>query len=201
MQDEAKLEYELRRVDQEIDHYSRFVKEIESSVRLKIFHSKDLRKFKEEIEKQTAKKNEILKKLEVIWKEQKEERLKKKNEQCELLIADISLKKNILTENGESIDLPDEVKESFIDMINNFKNSDSFEYVYSQEENENYVVTESLVLNHDNQIDIVYTFNDLFIAAKKHQHYKSLNEMLMQYMKYLEKNKKDSDQEERQNTR
>ena len=126
MQDEAKLEYELRRVDQEIDHYSRFVKEIESSVRLKLFHSKDLRKFKEEIEKQTAKKNEILKKLEVIWEEQKKERLKKKNEQCELLIADISLKKNILTENGESIDLPDEVKESFVDMINNFKNSDSF---------------------------------------------------------------------------
>lgn len=186
---EIELMDEIHKLDTIIEKYEEDIKKGDSNWRLRITDSKKLKGMKEELEECVKKREELGKQVDEVLLKIKEMRLEIKKSRCKTLIGEISTIQTIRDENGNDIEVDEGLKESFIEEIENFMDSDSFDYNYYYEETEDYSISEGLVLTSNNTVDLLTTTNDFGIAAKHHQHYKTIDEMLSKYMKYYDTEK------------
>lgn len=132
------------------------------------------------------------KQLDQNVEDRKKEMLEKRNIACNKLIEEV-LKTNIVhDENGNEIEIPEEVKSSFIEEINKFINSDSLMYVYCYEESEYYSISDELIYDSNEKVSIRVTTNDYPIAAKHRDYYRTIDEILLRYMNYINYKNEDS---------
>ena len=181
---ENEIKYKLNTLLSNIEEYKRHIAEIESSKISRIKFSKDLNEYKKKLAECLKNKTELEGLLAPYEKEKYNKIFEQKNIACQQLINDILKMETIHDENNREINIDESLRIAFIAEIENFMKIDSLSYTYNIDEGENYKISEALTLN-NNKIDITITTEDYPIAAKKHTHYKTPDEMLIRYMKYL----------------
>ena len=161
-----KIEDCNKRIDAELEHSS-------------LFQKKKIKELKAELEEYFKLNNQLFELLIPFEQERYAKRVENKNNACDELINQVSKVLTTSNQNDNPIVLENEVKNAFIEAINEFKKVNGFTYVYSKDETEDWLMTEALSFN-GNSIDILVTIND-YGAGKHHHRIKLLSEMIKKF--------------------
>lgn len=161
-----KIEDCNKRIDAELEHSS-------------LFQKKKIKELKAELEEYFRLNNQLFELLIPFEQERYAKRVENKNNACDELINQVSKVLTTSDQNDNPIVLENEVKNAFIEAINEFKKVNGFTYVYSKDETDDWLMTEALSFN-GNSVDILVTIND-YGVGKHHHRIELLSEMIKKF--------------------